>query len=56
MENHWYSITKTWNCKSITTELKKLQKFVINEYKISGSIIIYDDYYIQWDLNVSIAL
>ena len=55
MENHWYSLKNTWNCKSIITELKKLQRFVLNDFIISGSIVIYDDDFIQWDLNVSIV-
>jgi hypothetical protein len=51
-ENHWYSRKDTWNCKSIITELKKLQKYVVLDYTLSGSIIIYDDDYIQWNLNM----
>ncbi|MFX0000975.1 MAG: hypothetical protein ACFE9Q_12305 [Candidatus Hodarchaeota archaeon] len=54
MENHWYSSKNTWNCKSIFIQLKKLQNFVLNDYLISGSIVIYNDDYIQWDLNISI--
>ena len=52
-ENKWYSLQNVWNHKTIIKELKTLQRFIFNDYLLSGSIIIFDDDYIKWDLFVS---
>lgn len=53
MENHWYSLKDTWNCKSLISGIRKLYRLVLYDYIVSGSLIIYDDDYIYWDLKIS---
>jgi hypothetical protein len=53
MENHWYSLKDTWNYKTIISKLRKLRKFVLYDYLISGFLIMYSDDYIYWEIKGS---
>ena len=55
MENHWYTLRNTWNCKTIVKLITKLRKLVSYDYLIYGSLVIHNDDHIQWDLSVSIT-
>lgn len=55
MENHWYSLRNTWNCKTIVKGIAKLRKLISYDYLIYGSLVIHNDDHIKWDLSVSIT-
>lgn len=55
-ENHWYSLQDTWNNKTIISEVKTLNKLTLCDYEINGSLIIYNDEYIHWDLKISMLV
>ncbi|MFX0040933.1 MAG: hypothetical protein ACFFCY_16630 [Promethearchaeota archaeon] len=54
MENNWYSIEDTWNCKSIVNGLKRIQKLILYDYLIYGSFIIYSNDFIKWDFQTTL--
>ena len=56
MERQLYATHSKWNCKVMLKDLKKLQKLVLYEYEINGSLIIYDDGEIFWDVIISMIL
>lgn len=56
MENHWYSLKDTWNYKTIISKLRKLHKFVLYDYLLNGSLIMYNDEYIGWDVKISMLV
>jgi hypothetical protein len=41
-------------CKRIAHELEKLSQLITYDFLIEGSLIVYHDYEIEWDLIVSI--
>ena len=43
-----------WSCKKIANELEKLCGLIVYDYLIEGSLIVYHDYKIEWDLGVFI--
>jgi hypothetical protein len=43
-----------WCCKRIVHDLEKLCELIAYDYLIEGSLIVYYDYEIEWDLSVSI--
>ncbi|MFX1531266.1 MAG: hypothetical protein ACFFBC_09145 [Promethearchaeota archaeon] len=43
-----------WCCKRIAHELEKLCNLIAYDYLIEGSLIVYYNYEIEWDLSVSI--
>lgn len=43
-----------WCCKRINHELEKLCDLIAYDYLIEGSLIVYYDYEIEWDLSVSL--
>ncbi|MFX0004912.1 MAG: hypothetical protein ACFE9C_08365 [Candidatus Hodarchaeota archaeon] len=54
IENNWYSKEDTWNYKIIINELKRLQKLILYDYLIYGSLVVYNDNYIKWELQTAI--
>ena len=56
MENHWYSLNDIWNFKSLISGIRKLHRLILYDYTISGSLIIYADDYIYWDLKISMTI
>ena len=56
MENQLYGRSNEWNCKTISTRIKELRQLVLYDYMIEGSLKLYQDNQILWDLGVSIFL
>ena len=56
MEKQLYATHSKWNCRIILKDLKKLQNLVLYEYEINGSLIVYDDGEIFWDLIASVIV
>ena len=56
MENQLYGRSNEWNCKAISTRIKDLRQLVLYDYMIEGSLKLYQDNQILWDLGVSIFL
>ena len=54
MLNQLYGKTPEWNCKTIGSKLKKLKNSVVYDYSIEGSLKLFYDNRIEWDLMVSI--
>ena len=54
MLNQLYGKTPEWNCKTIGSKLKKLKNLVVYNYSIEGSLKLFYDNRIEWDLMVSI--
>ena len=50
MKFQLYGKSREWNCKTIATKIKKLRKLILYDYSIEGSLIIYCDNRIEWDL------
>lgn len=55
MEEQLYTSHTKWSCKVILKDILRLQKLVPYDYDINGSLIIYDNWEIFWDLDVSIV-
>ena len=56
MENQLYGKSNEWNCNAIFTRIKELRQLVLYDYMIEGSLKLYHDNQILWDLGVSIFL
>lgn len=56
MEDQLYGKSREWNCKTIITKIKELRKLILHDYQIEGSLKLYYDNQIEWDLGVSIIL
>ena len=56
MENQLYGRSNEWNCKAISTRIKELRQLVLYDYMVEGSLKLYQDNQILWDLGVSIFL
>ena len=56
MERQLYATHSKWTSNVILKDLKKLQKLVLYEYEINGSLIVYDDGEIFWDVIISMIL
>ena len=56
MEKELYATHLKWNCKVILKNIMRLQKLVLYDYDINGSLIAYDDGEIFWDVIVSLIL
>ena len=56
MEKQLYATHSKWTCNVILKDLKKLQKLALYEYEINGSLIVYNDGEIFWDVIISIIL
>ena len=56
MEKQLYTTHSKWNCKVILNDLRRLKKLVLYDYEINGSLIVYEDGEIFWDVIVSIIL
>lgn len=54
MKLQLYAKSSQWSCKAIGNELKKLYRLIAYDYLIEGSLIVYHDYKIEWDLSVFI--
>ena len=56
MEKQLHATHSKWNCKVILNDLKRLKKLVLYDYEINGSLIVYEDGEIFWDVIISINL
>ncbi len=56
MEDQLYGKLMEWNCKNMTTKIKELEKLTLDDYSIEGSLKLYHDSQIEWDLGVGIVL
>jgi len=56
MDNQLYGKSNEWNCKAISTRIIELRQLVLYDYMIEGSLKLYHDNQILWDLWVSIFL
>ena len=54
MNYELYGKSSQWSCKKIAHELEKLCGLIAYDYLIEGSLIVYYDYDIEWDLSVFI--
>ena len=54
MNYELYGKSSQWSCKKIAHELEKLCGLIAYDYHIEGSLIVYYDYDIEWDLSVFI--
>ncbi len=56
IENQLYGKSNEWDCKAISTRIKELRQLVLYDYIIEGSLKLYHDNQILWDIGVSIFL
>lgn len=56
MESQLYGRSHKWNCNVISTKIKELRSLALYDYAIEGSLKIYYDNRIEWDLGVSIIV
>ena len=56
MDSQLYGRSHRWNCNVISTKIKRLQQLVLWDYEIEGSLKVYYDNRIEWDLGVSIIV
>lgn len=54
MDNALYGKSSQWSCKKIAHALERLCGLIAYDYLIEGSLIVYYDYKIEWDLSVFI--
>ena len=54
IENQLYGKSNEWDCKAISTRIKELRQLVLYDYIIEGSLKLYHDNQILWDIGVSI--
>jgi len=55
LEKKVYGKSTQWTCTKIYDNLEKLCELVVYEYFIEGSLFVYQDYEIEWDLSVCIS-
>lgn len=55
MDEDSYKKPVQWTCTKMCNNLEKLCELIVYEYFIDGSLMVYQDYEIEWDLTVSIS-
>lgn len=55
MEKELYGKPVQWTCMNMCNNIEKLCELIVYEYFIEGSLMVYQDYEIEWDLTVSIS-
>lgn len=52
MKYQLYGKSGSWNCRVIASRLQKLRDLIMYDYIIEGSLIIYSNNQIKWDLDI----
>jgi hypothetical protein len=50
-----FGMSAQWKCRELCEKLEKISTLITYEYFIEGSLIVYQDYEIEWDLSVHIS-
>ena len=56
MKYQLYGKSSAWNCKTIASKIKTLRSLILCDYSIKGSLKLYYDNQIEWDLVVLFLL
>ena len=56
MENQLYLRQAEWTTDKIMKNIMALQRLILWDYMITGSIVVYSDNEIQWDVNITFIL
>jgi len=56
MKYQLYGKSSVWNCKTIASKIKTLRSLILCDYSIEGSLKLYYDNQIEWDLAVLFLL
>jgi hypothetical protein len=56
MKNQFYLTRSMWTSTIIKNFIKKLQTLILWDYDINGSLVIYNDNDIRWDMDVSFIM
>ena len=53
MEYQLYGESDKWSCNTIATKIQELRNAILYDYSIEGSLNLYSDYHVKWNLEVS---
>ncbi|MFX1306230.1 MAG: hypothetical protein ACFFDG_05355, partial [Promethearchaeota archaeon] len=51
--NQLYSTSANWNAKQFIRKIQQLQDLILWDYSINGSLVLYNNRDITWDLDIS---
>ena len=54
IENELYGGSKKWSILEILGKVQRLQKYILLDYILDGSFIVFNDEIVWWDLEVNI--
>ena len=56
MKHQLYGNLPEWNCKNMVTKIKELKNLTLYDYTIEGSLKLYHDGQVEWDMGIGIIL
>ncbi|MHA2280529.1 MAG: hypothetical protein ACXAC5_06735 [Promethearchaeota archaeon] len=56
MKFQLYGESDKWKCKRIAAKIKMIRSLILLDYAIEGSLKLYSNSQIEWDLGVSISI